>query len=300
MKRNCLLLIIALCCFLNSQAQKDKTLNWVLPQHEDTRVIINSKSFPINQYFYAEHLIAPTAAKTLNIKVYARLGSVAQNLFSTTYVPFNLQVKTRKGELLNQVYNPGTAFVNIELKNTDTVALIFVADPPANDGIDIGFNYIIADTAALTYSNLSQEQTFAKMLEIAGTGYINMYDNAEGLYAKINYPDGLFANGPAERKRHRQELIQYSGEKLNREAANKNTAYWNKKVKAWLDDYNISDIKRTVKGDEKLNTDEEETVYTKKNAQGLQLFRVIVFKEVVGEGSEAEPMSYTTGVRITN
>ena len=65
----------------------------------------------------------------------------------------------------------------------------------------------------------------------------------------------------------------------------------------WVD---TTDIKKTLKGDEKLNTDEEETVYTKKNTQGVQLFRVIVFKEVTGEGTEAEPMSYTTGVRITN
>ena len=300
MKRKYLLLVISFCCFLYSHAQKDKTLNWVLPQHEDTRVIINSKSFPINQYFYAEHLIAPVAAKTLNIKVYARLGSAANNLFNTTYAPFNLQVKTRKGDLLNQIYMEGTAFVNIQLKNTDTVALIFVANPPANDSIDIAFDYIITDTAALTYSNVSYEETFAKMLEMAGTGYINMYDNADGLYAKINYPEGLFATYPAERKRHRAELIQYTGKNINREAANKNTAGWNEKIKAWLSDYNISDIKKTLKGDEKLNTDEEETVYTKKNAQGVQLFRVIVFKEVVGAGTEAEPMSYTTGVRITN
>ncbi|MBL0200291.1 MAG: hypothetical protein IPP81_08965 [Chitinophagaceae bacterium] len=292
---------LLLCSFLNSHAQKDKTLSWVLPQHEDTRVIINSKSFPINQYFYAEHLIAPTAAKTLNIKAYARLSSVAQNLFSTTYAPFNLQVKTRRGDLLNQIYMDGTAFVNIPLKNTDTVALIFVANPPANDSIDIAFDYIIADTAALIYSNANPEETFNKMLEMAGTGYINMYDNAAtNLYAIINYPDGLFASGPAERKRHRNELVQYTGEKLNRQAANKNTAEWNLKIKKWLADYNISDIKKTVKGDEQLNTDEEETVYIKKNAQGFQLFRVTVFKQVVGAGTEAEPMSYTTGVLITH
>jgi hypothetical protein len=77
-------------------------------------------------------------------------------------------------------------------------------------------------------------------------------------------------------------------------------AEWNQKIKKWLADYNISDIKKTVKGDEQLNTDEEETVYIKKNAQGFQLFRVTVFKQVVGAGTEAEPMSYRTGVLITH
>ncbi len=300
MKQKYLLPVLLLCCILQTHAQTDKTLNWVLPQHEKTSVIINQKSFPVNKYFYAEHLIAPTAAKTLNIEVYSRLGSVANNLFNTTYAPFNLQVKTRKGDLLNKIYMDGTAFVNIQLKNTDTVALIFVADPPANDSIDIAFDYIIADTAALTYSNISYEETFAKMLQMACTGYINMYDNADGLYATIKYPEGLFAIYPAERKRHRNELIQYTGEKLNREPADKNTADWNKKIAAWLKDYNVTDIKKTTKGDIKINSDEEETVYTKKNAQGVQLFRVIVFKETMGEGSWENPRSWRTGVRITN
>jgi len=290
--------VLFMALFNNAHAQKDKTLSWALPQHEYYgHEIVNSKSLPIGNYFYAEYHIAPAAAKTLHLDIYARVASVANNLFNTTYAPFNLQVRTRKEDLLNETYQDGQASINIQLKNTDTVALIFVSNPPVNDGTDFAFNYTIGDTAALSYTNLSYEETFAKMLELAGTGYIN-------LPKKINYPDGLFAKGAAERSRNGHSfsglVIQYTGEKLDRETADKNIAEWNKKIAAWLKDYNVTDIKKTAKGDIKLNTDEEETVYTKKNAQGISLFVVTVFKETVGEGSEAEPMSYTTGVRISN
>jgi hypothetical protein len=292
---------LLLCSFLNSHAQKDKTLDWALRQREDARVIINSKSPHYDKYAYAEYHIVPVAAKTLHLNIYAKIPSAKDDLFHTTNAPFILQVITKKDKYLEKPFQNGQAFINIQLKNTDTIAIFFICNPPVNDSINISFEYTIADTAALAYNNGRPEETFNKMLEMTGTGYINMYDNAAtNLYATINYPDGLFASGPAERKRHRNELVQYTGEKLNRQAANKNMAEWNQKIKKWLADYNISDIKKTVKGDEQLNTDEEETVYVKKNAQGFQLFRVTVFKQVVGAGTEAEPMSYTTGVRITH
>ena len=138
------------------------------------------------------------------------------------------------------------------------------------------------------------------MLELARTGFINLYDSDHGNFAKINYPDGLFAPNPAVREKHSADVTQYTGKDLDREPADKIIAEWNKKVKTWLSDYHVTDIKKNTKGDIKLNTDEEETVYTKKNAQGVKIFVVTVFKEVVGEGSEAEPMSFTTGVRISN
>jgi hypothetical protein len=293
--------LILLSCFLDSHAQKDKTLDWALSQHEDARVIINSKSPHYDKYAYAEYHIVPVAAKTLHLNIYAKIPSAKDDLFHTTNAPFILQVITKKDKYLEKSFQDGHAFINIQLKNTDTIAIFFVCNPPINDSIKISFEYTIADTASLTYSNINPQETFAKMLEMAGIGYINMYDNAAtNLYATITYPDGLFASGPAERKRHRNELVQYTGEKLNRQAANKNIAEWNSKIKKWLADYNITDINKTVKGDEQLNTDEEETVYIKKNAQGFQLFRVTVFKQVVGAGTEAEPMSYTTGVLITH
>ena len=299
MKRNCLLLIVALCCFLNSHAQKDKTLTWLLPQQGYTGTTINSKSFRLNQYFYAEQLIAPTAAKTLNLRVNARIASETNN---HSYAPFNLQVKTRKGDLLNEVYNDGTAFVNMQLKSTDTVALIFVADPPVNDSIKIECSYIIADTAALTYQNMSYEATFAKMLERANVGFINMYNNSNGEKAKIDYPDGLFANGPAELSRYYGGLIQYIGQKLSKQEANKKTADWNKQVKTWLTDYNVTDIKTFNYGDVNSNTDAERTIYTKVNAAGMPLFKVNVSKESIAEkdssGTKIYPYTYTYTVKV--
>lgn len=298
--------IILLCCFLNSSAQKDKTLNWVLPQHYDTSIIVNSKSVPFGNYFYGEYHIAPAAAKTLNLHIYARVASVAYNLFNTTYAPFNLQVITKKEKIFEGTYQDGRAFINIQLKNTDTIALFFISSPPVNDGTNFAFDYTIGDTAELNYGNKKPQEVFEKMLELAGTGYINLYHNDPNEYLeKINYPNGLFANGAAERNKKKNIrfsgiVTQYTGEKLNRETADKNIAEWNKKIAAWLKDYNVTDVKKSTKGDIKLNTDEEETIYTKKNAQGKILFIVTVFKETVGEGSEEEPMSWTTGVRISN
>jgi len=293
-----ILTIILSCCFFNSYAQKDITLNWVVPQHkQDESVMVNSKSLAIGSYFYSEYHIEPAAAKTLHLRIYARVASVAHNLFNTTYAPFILQAITRKEKLFEETYQSGQAIINIPLKNTDTVALFFISNPPANDGTDFAFEYTIGDTAELNYNNKKPQEVFEKMLELACTGYINQPE-------KLIYPNGLFATGTAERRkthnRYTGTVTQYTGEKLSRETADRNTADWNKKIVTWLKDYNVTDIKKNTTGDVKLNTDEAETVYTKKNAQGVTLFIVTVFKETVGEGSEAEPMSYTTGVRITN
>ena len=290
--------IALICCCLSGNAQKDKTLNWVVPQHkQDESVIVNSKSLAIGNYFYSEYHIEPAAAKTLHLRIYARVASVAHNLFNTTYAPFILQAITRKEKLFEETFQTGQANINIQLKNTDTVALFFISNPPVNDGTDFAFEYTIGDTAELNYNNKKPQEVFERMLELASTGYINQPE-------KLIYSNGLFAAGPAERRkthnRYTGTVTQYTGEKLNRQSADKNTSDWNKKIVAWLKDYNVTDIKKTAKGDIKLNTDEEETVYTKKNAEGVTLFIVTVFKETVGEGTEVEPVSWRTGVRITN
>lgn len=294
-----ILSLVLLSFVLSSYAQKDKTLGWVIPQFKQSEsVIVNSKSLPIGSYFYAEYHIAPTVAKTLNLKIYSRVASMANNLFNTTYAPFILQAITRKEKLFEQTYPSGTAVINIQLKNTDTVALFFISNPPLNDGTNFAFDYTIGDTAELSYATKKPQDVFEQMLELAATGYINVPE-------KISYPNGLFAAGTAERRKTQHHyggtVTQYTGEKLTRETADKNTAEWDKKIAAWLKDYNVSDIKKTSKGDVKQDTDEEETIYTKKNAKGEVWFKVSVFKEVVTEiGTESDVTSYSTGVRISN
>ncbi len=307
MKQKYVLPVILLCCFLQTSAQTDKTSNWVLPLHIDTRLVINAKSPAYDKYVYARYVFVPPAAKTLHLEIYAKAPKATDNLFNTSYAPFILQALTKKDKLLEKSFQGGTAKINITLKTADTIALFFLCTPPVNnDSINLSFDYTVGDTAELSYANKKPQEVFEKILELAATGHINMYSNDENNYVnKLHYPTGLFAMAAAERTVKKHIMFsgittQYTGEKLNRQTADRNTADWNKKIKDWLSGYNVTDVKKTNKGDVKLNTDEEETVYTKKNARGTTLFVVTVFKEIVGEGTEADPVSYTTGVRISN
>jgi hypothetical protein len=282
---------------LYGKAQKDKTINWSLPQKGQTVITVNAHSKPSGNNYFEEYHISPQSLKILHISVI----TVSPATGMITKAPFAIQLKTRKKEFINQVVlDKGTFDINLPLATTDTIAVIFIVPPPASNDIHFYLNYTISDTAELAYTNKKSQEVFEKILELASTGYINLYNNSNGSFAKIIYPDGLFAPGTAERSHFKNDVTQYIGEKLNRASADKDMADWNKKIKIWLNDYNVTDVKKNTKGDVKLNTDEEETIYTKTNAQGVRLFVVTVFKKTMGEGTEEDPMSYTTGVNISN
>ena len=292
-----ILQLLFLAFYLNCSAQKDTTftLYWISPQRHQGNIFVSAKSAPIDKDYYEGFQIIPKVTGILHFSVNASLFS--SNTNNLKYQPFGLQVKTKYKMFVNEVVQ-GKGMYNIPLSTRDTIAVYFIAHPSANDTTNFKFSYIIADTAELNYDNQGSQATFQEMLRLANNGFINLCNSH-----KINYPTGLFAIYPAERYGDFSEnaiVTQYTGRGLDRADADKKTEDWNKQIKKWLNDYNVTDVKKNTKGDIKLNTDEEETVYTKKNAQGIILFVVTVFKEIVGDGTEAEPMSYTTGVRISN
>ena len=309
--------VLLLCCFLNSHAQKDKTLNWVLPQSEQGAILVTKNSAQIGKYYYEQIEIVPKEAKVLHFSVSKDLTSKSADSFFT-YIgsdpKFILQIKTKNKQLLNEktkmdLFSSGKSY-NISLQNTDAISVFLLDNLSTSDTSRFYFNYIISDTAALDYSNKTPQDVFNKMLEIANTGYNNLIneagdDDVFGLTKKINYPNGLFAPMPAERIHiFGTYVTQYTAYKLKIKApADKAYTEWNKKIIAWLKDYNVTDIKKGFESYENPNVYDEKTTYTKINAAGKRLFKVEVFKELSKiknkETNNTAEEFYFSGVRIS-
>ncbi len=287
-----ILFVISLFCCLNSYAQKDKTSSWVI-QKGFSITTVDKHSFLSGVNYFNEGFIVPQSIKTLHIAVRAYSPTTG----STIKAPFAIQVKTRKKQFISKmVMEAGQFAVNIPLESMDTVAVIFIVPPPATEVVSFYLDYTICDIAKLDFTNKKPQEIFEQLLEYAATDFIDMRINSDGVFSKSKFPEGLFINNMA--NKYDYVIVQDIGNGLERPAADKDMVEWNNKIKGWLKEYNVTDIKRITKGSNALNTDEEETQYVKKNPKGQKLFTVTVFKQLKGDGTEADPSSYSTGIRI--
>jgi hypothetical protein len=276
--------------------QKDKTLDWNL-QNGNTDIWVTTASPLSNTDHYNGFVIKPRTAKILHLNITGSLF-LKNTTYNPAYVPFYLQVKNVNTIFVNELES-GKKTINIPLPSTDSVALYFIAHPNEKDTVDFHCDWSIGDTAAYSYAGQKPEAVFDKMLELAPNQFTNIHTDKLGGNADIEYPDGLFAPLPATRVAFYTHVTQYTAKKLaTGQAADKINAEWNKKITAWLKDYNVTDIKKTESGDRSKNSDTEITTYTKYDAAGKFLFSVKVFKEQDGQGTEYEPIWWNTGVSI--
>jgi len=298
--------VLLLCCFLNGFAQKDKTTSWVLPQkgHSTIAVTINSKALDKNHYEQIE--ITPKNAKVFHFSVSAG-SSGFSNSFSDP--SFTVQVKTKNKVFINEYVAEkeffGTTYKrNIVLPNTDAICIFFIANITKDDTTRFFLDYTIGDTAELNYDNKTPQEVFEEMLRLPPAGSMNIAGDNDFLeFGKLNFPNGLFAEKSAAKDGF--GVFQTTGERLNKTAAQKYVADWNKKIVTWLTDYNVSDIKKytpTQLKEHYYGTDDEVTEYKKTNAQGEILFIVRVFIRsniVKTKAGVTGTDDYNTGVSIT-
>ncbi len=282
-------------CSINAKAQNDRTGKWSWPQKGDSLMNLNLSSKKVSGNFYEVCKVVPRTIKTFRLSIRAQSSLDSGELKH----PYILRVEIPGGAVLNElVENQPVYQANFNLVSTDTVSVICTSHPLQGESIKFYINYVIGDTAQLSYTGQRPQDVFEKMLQLAGTGYMNTtIMNGSGQSGLI-YTRGLFAPLPAVRSNVHENVVQSTGEGIDRQSANSITAKWNRQIKEWLDAYAVTDIKTSQKGNPDQNTDEEETVYTKTNEKGAVLFKVFVFKELNGTGNTSGPARYSTGVRI--
>ena len=282
-------------CSMNAHAQKDRTEKWSWPQKGDSLISLNLTSKKVGGNFYDVCKIVPRTVKTLHLNIRA-LSSLDSGELKHPYI---LRVEIPGGAILNElVENQPVYQANFNLVSTDTVSVICTTHPLDGESVKFYMSYIIGDTAQLSYTGQRPQDVFDKMLQLAGTGYLNSTIMKGADESGLIYTQGLFAPLPAVRSSVNGKVVQNTGEGLDRLAANKIIAKWNRQIKEWLNEYAVTDIKTTGKGNPDQNTDEEETVYTKTNEKGVVLFKVSVFKVLNGTGNATSTARYATGVRI--
>ncbi len=278
----------------NGFGQQDKTTNWVLPQKGSEYIIIGNTSPKVGTYFYEQVYIKPNTVKNLHVVV----GSENLNSAGFKNETFAVQIFSRKKTWVSIAVKDDYMYkANIPLDDTDTVAVRISIDAVSKIKKKFFVEYIMADTAAMDYSNLTPQACFEKMLQMASSGFINLPAHEKFYEPQVTYDKGLFAPYYARRGGY-GDVKQNIGEKTKSvNEANAACEKWNKQITMWLKDYNVTDISKKITGKVDEHTDKEETTYTKKNAAGKLLFTVTVYKEVLGSGSS---YNYQTGVIIEN
>jgi len=292
---------VAVLLFLNASlncfAQKDKTLTWIKPQQGSQILYVSKFSKPNGDNFQDQYIIVPTVAKTLHVEI-----SISNTKNKTLRSPFGVQLVTRNKWLSSKIIEQdGFYKENISLTALDTLAVICIIPPPANDTVKFFISYTVGDTAELEYRNKKPQIVFEKMLELCTTGFINLADYKNNSFSFISYPEGLFAPFNAERNRRFQNVIQYTGKNIKTEPdANAICVEWNKKINTWLKEYFVTDIKKNKTDNKREGLFEEATVYTKRNKDNQVIFIVEVFKELHKNiFTQKESDNYfMTGVRI--
>ena len=279
----------------SASAQNDKTLKWIMPQKGSALLTLDSASRKTGTNSYEIYPIVPKSLKTMHLSIRSTSGNRGGELSH----PYILRVLTPGGALLNEIIEHQPEFqANFNLVSNDTVSLHFITHPLWGETVHFEINYTIGDTSKLSYAGKKPQEVFDIMLQLAGTGYMNMTHTNGWGQAELNYPQGLFAPFRAVRSSADQDVVQYTGEGLDKASANKVMAKWNSQVKEWLKDYDVSDVSIMKKGNPDQNNEEEETLYSKSNSKGELIFKVAVFKEIKGTSAAAGPTVYSTGVRI--
>lgn len=280
----------------NLSKSLDKTTNWTSQTGYETLVIDNKSSLS-GENFYKRILINPKSLQNLHLEI----TNYTPGKYDRSTKDFAVQVKSHNKLLLNTIVNKKNEFKeNIAIEVLDTIAVIIIVPNPGIETITFTIDYRFAELALDDYKNNSPKDVFIKMLQLASTGFINLPPHENFILPQIDYPNGLFYPLPAKRVGGALcETTQYTGKNIKtREEADAINAKWNKQIKDWIKDLNVTNIKKNITGKTDLNTDEEETIYEKTSNQGVRLFNIIVYRHISKVGNEFNPLLYETGIVI--
>ena len=241
-------------------AQKDKTANWPVTKTKEGRIEVTSHSKPAGKNYFERLGIAPNTDGLFNISVTPTQQSI-------------VEIRNGNKVLFNELLT-GNKVYAINVNKTDSVIAFFTANP--EPGKTVYFNYVytegkifLPDTAKVILGT-DAKTVFEQLLPLARNKFANLFYNDEkDKYQDIEYPKGLFA--PARAVKDRYWVKQYTGMAQTKEVAVKNAATWNRKIKEWLKEYNITEVKTRT---DQYNDD---TIYIKLNKDGVPLFAVTVF-----------------------
>jgi len=281
----------------NTPKTFDKTTNWDVPQTGFETLVIDNKSMTSGENFFQRILINPKSIENLHLEI----TSYNKGKYVVNSDDFAVQVKSHNKLLLNKIVKAKYEFrENIAMEVLDTIAVIVIIPNPKEETRTFTIDYRFAELALTDYSNISPKEIFIKMLQLASTGFINLPPHQNFILPEIKYPNGLFDSLPAKRVGGALcETNQYTGKNIGtREEADGINAKWNKQIKDWIKDLNVTNVKKTITGKTDLNTDEEETIYEKTNNQGARLFNIKVYRHITSKGSEFDPLLYETGIVI--
>jgi hypothetical protein len=264
----------------SSEAQKDKTSNWKSPIVVSGNVTVSTNSVAAGKNHYETFSIKPYAADMMRFFIYA----------SGNYI---MKIKSKNNSFVDKRLSNGNSFI-FKLPDTDSLSIQLVGAPTDAKATVFTYSYSIGDTTKKILTAQQPQDIFEELLPLASNKFQNLYNGIDGNGKDIEYPTGLFFS-----KRAVCEngwIKQLTGAALDEKAAIKDNADWNKKIKAWLKDYKVTDIKKLDKAALRAKSNslyDEATEYTKRNAKGDILFVVSVYKTEDSEG-------YYTGVLISN
>ncbi len=279
-----ILLYLAVFSFsLSVHAQKDKTLSWNSPVIISGTVTVTNKSTATGPNYYEMLAIKPYAAKTMKFRV------------STNYAGnYIIRISSKVKSFVDQKTSKGNYYV-FQLSNLDSVNIMLVAKPTETQPVQFHYSYSIGDTARISLENKSAQEVFEQLLQLAANKFENLYSSStSGRLPPLEFANGLFFNKYAVVENG--YMKQLTGAAQDSKTADKDNAEWNKKIKAWLKPYKVSDVQKMSKEQLIAKSNylfNEATQYTKKDAKGNILFNVSVYKV---EDSE----EFYTGVYISN
>ena len=261
-------------------AQKDKTLSWDAPIVTSGTLHITVNSKKDGQYYGETFSIKPRTTKMLKLSL-------------NVIFPVIVRMVSNDKFIINQKISKSALFI-IPVTSLDTIKTTVIANVTAAAAQDITYEYYIADTAKVSVSGKPPKECFDQLLTMANTKFANLYNgNISGRIPDIEFANGLFASTRAVCENG--YVQQYTGMALDEAAANKDVAAWNKMIKTWLKEYNITNIVKLNKNELIVKSNhlyDEATAYMKKNKKGDTLFVVSVFKKQASEG-------FYTGVVIS-
>ena len=246
MKQFILSLIVT--TFISSAiAQKDKSSNWEAVPSISGIVNVTVNDIPSGNNLYKMLNIKPYAAKTMQFRIKA----------DGNYI---IKINSKTKSFVDQKTKNGSYYI-FQLPNLDSLNIMLVGVPKVDKPVAFTYSYSIADTAKINLDIKDPKQTFEQLLSFA----INRFENLSAATAK-EYASGLFFNARAVIENGYAK--QLTGIALDTKAADKDNAEWNKKIKAWLKDYKLTEINKLNR--EQLNAKSnylfnEATEYTKWN-----------------------------------
>jgi hypothetical protein len=240
--------------------QKDKTTNWQYEEIIGGKLVVTKNSTAYGAYNYEGTQIIADREGKMRWKITPFQNSLVQiNVNSITKVDDNIDA-AKKYEFI--------------VKKSDTVRLYLITQIKDRSDVLFYYDYIygeplVTDTAKIILKK-DPKEAFEQLLADARFYYAHLfYHNEKDVYQDIQYPAGLFFNQKA--LKDRKWVKQYTAFAVDKATAAASYEVWNKKVKAWLKDYNITRVTQT--GDQ-YNV---ETNYIKLSATGFPLFKVTVF-----------------------